>query len=118
MHNYKQLEIWKLSRNFSVPIYKLTATFPESEKFGLISQLRRASISVPSNIAEGSGRNSDKDFIKFLQYAVGSCREIDTQLLISCDLNFATEQNIQRLTAELKKVMGMISNFIQKLKET
>ena len=116
MHNYKQLEIWKLSRNFCVPIYKLTATFPESEKFGLISQLRRACISVPSNIAEGSGRNSDKDFIKFLQYAVGSCREIDTQLLISCDLNFVTEQDIQPLTTELQRIMSMITNFIQKLK--
>ena len=118
MQNYKQLEIWKLRKNFCVPIYKLTAIFSESEKFGLISQLRRACISVPSNIAEGSGRNSNKDFIKFLQYAVCSCREIDTQLFISCDLNFASEQDIQPLTAELKKVMGMISNFIQKLKET
>ncbi|WP_395074300.1 four helix bundle protein [Flavobacterium sp.] len=116
MHNYKELEIWKASKNFCTPIYKLTTNFPEVEKFGLVSQLRRASISVPSNIAEGSARSSDKDFIRFLEYSLGSCREIDTQLLVSTDLEFITTNEMEILSNELNRIMVMINNFIKRLK--
>lgn len=75
MHNYKELEIWKSSLKYCVLIYKVTAKFPEEEKFGLISQLRRAAVSVPSNIAEGSAKSSDRHFVVFLENSFGSCRE-------------------------------------------
>lgn len=116
MHNYKELEIWKSSLKYCTPIYKITAKFPEEEKFGLISQLRRASVSVPSNIAEGSARNSNKDFIRFLEYSLGSCREIDTQLLVSVDLEFISSDEINFLSNELNRIMVMINNFIKHLK--
>ena len=116
MHNYKELEIWKASKIFCTPIYKITSKFPENEKFGLVSQLRRACISVPSNIAEGSARSSDKDFIRFLEYSLGSCREIDTQLLVAVDLEFITAVEIESLSNELNRIMVIINNFIKRLK--
>ena len=78
MHRFKELEIWKRSRIFCSKIYSLTNNFPDSEKFGLTNQLRRASVSVPSNIAEGSSRKSNKDFSRFLEITLGSCYEIET----------------------------------------
>lgn len=116
MHNYKELEIWKSSIKYCTLIYKITANFPEEEKFGLVSQLRRACISVPSNIAEGSARSSDKDFIRFLEYSLGSCREIDTQLLVSVDLEYIAINEIELLSNELNRIMVMINNFIKRLK--
>jgi four helix bundle protein len=88
MHNYKELEIWKSSLKFCTPIYKITSKFPEEEKFRLISPLRRAVVSVPSNSAKGSAKFSNKHFVIFLENALGSCREIDTQMLVSLDLEF------------------------------
>jgi four helix bundle protein len=116
MHNYKELEIWKASKNFCVPIYKLTAKFPDEEKFGLISQLRRACVSVPSNIAEGSARATNKDFVKFLRFSLGSCREIDTQLLVSVELEFIKNDEIEPISKELNRIMIMIINFMKTLK--
>ena len=115
MHNYRELEIWKASVLFCTSIYKITSKFPDEEKFGLISQLRRASISVSSNIAEGSARNSDKDFVKFLGYSLGSCREIDTQLLVVVNLEFIKNQEIETINNELNRIMVMINNFIKRL---
>ena len=88
MHNYKELEIWKNSIVFCPKIYNVTGTFPDSERFGLISQLTRAVISIPSNIAEGSAKSSDKHFLIFLENALGSCYEIETQLLVSKQLKY------------------------------
>lgn len=86
MHRFKDLEIWNQSRSFCSDIYSVTSKFPETEKFGLTNQLRRASVSIPSNIAEGSSRSSDKEFMRFLEIAIGSAYEVDTQLLIAFDL--------------------------------
>ncbi|WP_439128583.1 four helix bundle protein [Polaribacter sp.] len=88
MHRYKDLKFWQLSRTFCKYIYQITSSFPNSEKFGLVSQLRRAVVSIPSNVAEGASRNSNKNFSRFLTIALGSYYEIETQLLISFDLNF------------------------------
>ena len=117
MLNYKELEIWKASVYFCTSIYKTTAKFPEEEKFGLISQLRRASIPVPSNIAEGSSRNSDKDFIRFLEYSLDSCGEIDTQLFVAFNLQFIPINELNPLTSELNRIMIMTNNIIKKLKK-
>ena len=81
------------------------------EKFGLTNQLRRASVSLPSYIAEGSSRNSNKDFARFLQIAIGSAYEIETQLMISCDLNLISKKELQGITSELEEIIKMISKF-------
>lgn len=116
MHRFKELEIWKRSKMFCSMIYDITSNFPESEKFGLTNQLRRASVSIPSNIAEGSSRKSNKDFSRFLEITLGSAYEIETQLLIAFDLNFISEQELEGLTVELNEIIKMISRFKSTLK--
>ena len=116
MHRFKELEIWKRSRLFCSKIYSITSSFPDSEKFGITNQLRRASVSIPSNIAEGSSRNSNKDFSRFLQITLGSTYEIETQLLISNDLNFITDSELQNTISELQEIIKMISKFKSTLK--
>jgi S23 ribosomal protein. len=111
MHRFKDLEIWKQSRQFCKDIYEISATFPDSEKFGLINQLRRASVSVPSNIAEGASRKSNKDFSRFLEITIGSCYEIETQLLIANDLGFLHDENLNELLAKLESIVKMTSKF-------
>jgi four helix bundle protein len=111
MHRFKDLEIWKLSRKFCSEIYNITLNFPESEKFGLTNQLRRASVSVPSNIAEGCSRSSNKDFSRFLEIAIGSIFEIETQLLISFDLGYINQIKLDELCFNLDKIVKMTSKF-------
>lgn len=115
IRKYQQLIVWQKSMLLVSEIYRLTQGFPDNEKFGLTSQLRRAAVSVPSNIAEGSGRGSDKDFCRFLYQARGSLTEIETQLLIAQQLGFcAIEKNIDELT---QQVFAMLNKLIQKLRE-
>lgn len=116
MHQFKELEIWKRGRLFCSEIYKITSNFPESEKFGLTNQLRRACVSIPSNIAEGSSRSSNKDFLRFLEIAIGSAYEIETQLLIAFDLNFINTDEIEKVAKELNEIIKMISRFRTTLK--
>jgi four helix bundle protein len=111
MHQFKNLEIWKQSRIFCSEVYATTSTFPAEEKFGLINQLRRASVSIPSNIAEGSSRSSNKDFSRFLEIAIGSAYEVETQLLISFNLGFIDKNNIEVLIGKLEIVIKMIARF-------
>lgn len=110
-HRFKNLEIWKLSRLFCSSIYELTSTFPDSEKFGLTNQLRRASVSIASNIAEGSSRKSNKDFNRFLEIAVGSMYEIETQLLIASDLGFIHQKELDIFLGKLESIVKMTSKF-------
>jgi four helix bundle protein len=116
MHRFKDLEIWKRSRIFCSKIYVETANFPENEKFGITNQLRRASVSIPSNIAEGSSRASNKEFSRFLEIAIGSAYEIETQLLISNDLKFLESETVETLLNELEEIVKMISKFRSTLK--
>lgn len=111
MHQFKQLGIWKKSRLLCSKIYNITATFPSEEKFGITNQLRRASVSIPSNIAGGSSKNSNKDFARFLEIAIGSAYEVETQLLISSDLGFITEENTIELANLLEEIIKMTSRF-------
>jgi four helix bundle protein len=87
-HNFKNLNIWKLSVDLTNEIYNLTDNFPKSELFGLTSQIRRCSVSVASNIAEGSSRSSNKDFNRFLEISLGSLYELQTQIIISANRNY------------------------------
>ena len=111
MHNYKKLEIWKKSREFCSALYAVTAKFPMEEKYGLTNQLRRASVSIPSNIAEGSSRRSNKDFSRFLEIALGSGYEVETQLLIASDMNFISVNDQQLLSEKLDQILRMISKL-------
>lgn len=116
MHQFKELLIWKKSRSFCSEIYSITSHFPSDEKFGIINQLRRASVSIPSNIAEGSSRGSNKDFARFLEIAIGSAYEIETQLLISSDLGFLKLEQLDVLIIQLEEIIKMVSKFRSTLK--
>ena len=111
MHQFKELLIWQKSRLFCSEVYAVTASFPNDEKFGLTNQLRRASVSIPSNIAEGSSRNSNKDFARFLEIAIGSGYEIESQILIATDLNFLNQNQSENLIFQLNEIIKMISKF-------
>ena len=116
MHRFKDLEIWKRSRLYSSDIYEITSKFPDDEKFGLTNQLRRASVSIPSNITEGSSRKSNKDFAQFLQITLGSAYEIETQLLIAYDLKLISENELNQPSKELSEIIKMTSRFKSTLK--
>ena len=115
MGTHEDLDVWKLSMDLVVDIYKLTKSFPDDEKFGLITQLKRASVSVPSNIAEGAARKSDKEYIQFLYIALGSLTEIETQLIISERLGFCeTDSTLNRTKVVKSKLLNFIS-YLKKL---
>lgn len=106
-----------MSIEFVTEIYNLTKYFPKEEQFGLTNQIRRASVSIPSNIAEGAGRRSDKEFLQFLYISMGSIQEIDTQLLISLNLNYLTKSEYEILLTKLDQISKMISGLIKFVKE-
>lgn len=114
MHNYKELNVWKRSIKLCATIYKLTANFPNEERFGLISQMRRASVSVPSNIAEEGVRRTDREFLHFLGVAHGSICELESQLYVSVELEFVNFDQIDSITAELTEIQKMLYALIQK----
>lgn len=116
MHRFKELNIWKESRRFASHMYALTNSFPPAEKFGLANQLRRASVSIPSNIAEGASRTSNKDFARFIEISIGSAYEIDTQLLIALDLKFLNEREHKEINDKLQSIIKMMSKFKSTLK--
>ncbi len=116
MHKFKELGIWQKSRLFCSKIYNETASFPSDEKFGLTNQLRRASVSIPSNIAEGSSRSSNKEFARFLEIAIGSAYEVETQLLIAVDLGFITQEKAKELCDLLEEIIKMTSKLRSTLK--
>jgi four helix bundle protein len=88
MHRYKELEIWKTSILLTKKVYETTSKFPDAEKFGLTNQLNRAAVSIASNIAEGAGRNGNKEFNQFLGIAIGSIYEVETQLIIASEIGY------------------------------
>mgnify|MGYP001556979224 CR=1 FL=1 len=116
MKTHKDLLVWKKSVEFVTSIYKLTADFPENERYGLSNQLRRAAISIPSNIAEGAARGSSKDFIRFLFISRASAVEIETQLIIAKNLGFIVDEGAG-FHEELNSIAKMITALINRLKE-
>lgn len=107
MHNFRELEIWKESRKIVKEVYMLTSKFPENEKFGLTSQVQRASVSIPSNIAEGSGR-TNKEFRYFLSIAISSAFELETQLYLAFDLDFLDKNELDNLTSKIQIIQKRI----------
>jgi four helix bundle protein len=116
--NYQDLIVWQKAIDLVVATYVLTGRFPSSEKYGLISQMRRSAVSIPSNIAEGSKRGTKKDFCQFLNVAFGSGAELETQIEISKRLSFGNEKDYTELAGPLNEVMRMLGKIISGLKET
>ena len=114
--DHKDLEVYKRSELFVSEIYKLTSDFPEAEKDGLISQLRRAAVSVPTNISEGSSRKSTKELIQFLYISLGSISEIETLLEISRNLEILNASNFELLNSDLESIKRMLISLIKSLK--
>ena len=111
IYSFEKLQVWQQSRALTKNIYLLTRNFPEEEKFGLISQLKRASVSICSNLAEGSSRNSFKDKARFTEIAYGSLTEVLNQLIISSDLGFLTVQEYEKLRVEIEESSSMLNGL-------
>ena len=113
-HNFKNLSIWQRSRKLVKEVYLITKTFPKDEKFGLISQMNRSVISIPSNIAEGCGRTTNPQLVYFLDNAIASNCELETQFYLSFDLNYLTKDTLDKLVNELSEIRRMTIAFSNK----
>lgn len=114
MHNFKELIVWQNARKLVKDIYHSSRSFPQEEKFGLVSQMRHAAVSIPSNIAEGAGRGSNKDFVRFLDIACGSSFELETQLILCLDLDFLPETEFHDLEVKIQEIQRMIFSLKNK----
>jgi len=115
MHNFRGLNIWKDSMDLARHILQLTKKFPSIERFSLVSQMNRCAISIPSNIAEGSARKSNKEFMQFLRISLGSAFELETQLILSFESGYLNEEVYENLIKRIQTSQKMISGFIKTL---
>ena len=115
MKDFRRLTVWEKSHRLTLDVYRITKTFPVGEQYGLVSQMRRASASIPTNIAEGSGRGSDAELKRFLHIAMGSASELEYQLLLSHELNFIESTDYQQLQNQTTEVKRMLASFIKRL---
>ena len=116
MKDFRQLKVWEKAHHLVLEIYKATATFPKEELYGLMSQLRRASVSIATNIAEGCGRNTDADFARFLQIAMGSASETEYEIILAFDLGFLSKDQFESLQAQAEEVKKMLASFLKTLR--
>jgi len=112
MKTHKDLDVWKKSIELVTEIYQVTKNFPKEELYGLTSQMRRAAISIPSNIAEGSARQGNKELVQFLYIALGSVVELDTQLIIARNLSYISEEKFIQLIVKLEEIAKMLNGLI------
>ncbi|MEL4307949.1 four helix bundle protein [Joostella sp. CR20] len=117
IQNYTDLDVWLKSRKLAKSIYQITKDFPKEELYGLVNQMRRSAVSICSNIAEGCGRQTNKDTIHFLYIARGSAYEIETQLYISRDLNYINEEKLECVLEEIEDCKKLINGFINYYKK-
>lgn len=115
MNSYRELIVWQKSIELVVLVYKHTDNFPKAEQYGLISQMRRAAVSIPSNIAEGYTRKHKQEYIQFLRIAFGSGAELETQIILAQKLSFITENEYHTLVGSLTEVMKMLNVLIATL---
>lgn len=118
MQDFRNLEVWRLSHELTLNLYRATQTFPSDERFGLTSQLRRAACSVELNLAEGSARGSDADFSRFVQMSVGSASEIQCQLLIARDLRYLNGPDYDRFDEQIQQIKRMLSSLLKTLRKS
>jgi four helix bundle protein len=117
MQDFKKLTVWKKSHLLTVDIYEVTTAFPKSEIYGLTSQIRRACVSIPANIAEGCCRGTDAEFSRFLTMALGSASELEYHLLLAFELRFFSNDVYQNLNNQVNEIKRMLITFINKLKK-
>lgn len=110
-HNFKKLKIWKNAMHLSNLVFKITDKFPKEENYGLTSQINRSVVSVPSNIAEGSSRSSNKDFSRFLEMSLGSLFELQTQLILAQNKGYLTTEILKEIELQIEELQKMISGF-------
>jgi len=117
LRNYKDLQVWQKAYQLCLEVYKATGEFPKHELYGITAQLRRAAVSIPSNIAEGYGRKTTKEYIQFLYVAYGSICELETQILLSGDLGYLSPEVLKKLQdgiAEVERMLKALINSLQK----
>jgi four helix bundle protein len=112
---HKDLILWQKSVNYVTTVYEVTSSFPKEEVYGITNQIRRAAVSIPSNIAEGSARKSQKEYLQFLYIALGSIMELDTQLIISNNLSYLNDKSFKMLSEDLTELSKMTSSLIRNL---
>ncbi|MDD3181478.1 MAG: four helix bundle protein [Alphaproteobacteria bacterium] len=115
--SHKNLEVWQRSMSLVTQIYRLTKLFPKEELYGLTSQMRRAAISIPSNIAEGRSKRSTKDYIRFVNIAYGSAAELETQLIIAMNLDYIANEQMATVSNELSEVGKMLNGLVAGLEK-
>ncbi|HET7115674.1 MAG TPA: four helix bundle protein [Hanamia sp.] len=115
MKNFKELIIWQKGIQLVKSVYVLSKSFPGEEKFGMVSQVTRAAVSIPANIAEGSSRNSEKDYARFLQIALGSAFEVQTYLVIAKEMQWINNEKAEAVESLLEEEIKMMHSFIRKL---
>lgn len=115
MRDFKQLTIWQLSRDLTKIIYQLTDRFPKKEQFRLTNQLCRAVSSIAANIAEGASRRTNNDFYRFLEIALGSANEVECHLIIASDLNYITNDDLEKVAGKVNHLRSMMINFMKKV---
>lgn len=115
MRDFRDLQVWEKAHQLSLELYRATQAFPAEERFGLTAQMRRAAVSIGSNISEGAGRGSSSDFARFLQIAFGSAAELEYQVILSCDLDFLAPTAAKDLTERLQEIKRMLSSLIKRL---
>lgn len=116
MKDFRKLKVWEKSHQLVLEVYRVTATFPSAEMYGLTSQLRRASASIPANIAEGCGRGGDPELARFVQIAMGSASEVEYHLLLVHDLGFVTSSDYEGLVDSVIEVKRMLASLIKRLR--
>jgi four helix bundle protein len=116
MKDFRELKVWEKGHQLTLDVYRMTHNFPSDERFGLTSQLRRASASIPANIAEGCGRGSDQDFARFLQMAMGSASEVEYHILLARDLKLLCESDYRRLNDVACEIKRMLASLLQRLR--
>ena len=116
MRDFRELKVWQKAHKLTLAVYKANAAFPAAEIYGLTSQIRRACTSIPANIAEGNGRGTDPEMVRFLRVAIGSANEVEYYLLLARDLTYLKNGDHGRLAGDLIEVRRMLISFTQKLK--
>ena len=114
-HDFRRLDVWRKSKDFSIEIYKITQKFPKEEMYGLTSQLRRAALSISNNISEGCGRGTNKQLEQFLNIAIGSAFEVENILIIAHEINYITEEEYNNLFEKINEIQKMLFGFKKSL---
>ena len=117
MRDFKKYLVWQKSHQVTLEIYKLTRSFPKEEMFALTSQMKRSSSSIPTNIAEGCGRSSDKDFCRFLYISCGSANELEYQIILSIALQFINSEDGENLLSQIEEIKKMLNGLSMKVRE-